>query len=175
MYENERIIDDRSSGNLKSCLGPEWRLITDKVMGGVSRGELGLDHYKGRDCLRMKGDVSTANNGGFLQIALSLTDAGDFDASAYAGIVIEVAGNDNFYNIHLRTSELVFPWQSYRSSFTATDDWQSIRIPFSAFVNYKTAQPFRADRLKRIGLVGIGRDFKAELYLASLRFYRVTD
>lgn len=175
MCMNDWLIDDRSSGNLKSSFGTEWRLITDNVMGGVSRGELGIDIYKDRNCLRMQGDVSTANNGGFVQISLSLADAGEFDASVFAGIVIDVAGNDEHYNIHLRTAELGFPWQSYRFSFMATGDWQSIRIPFVDFVNYKTELPFRADKLKRIGLVAIGRDFKADLYLASLRFYRMID
>jgi hypothetical protein len=99
---NDFIIDDRRSGNLKSNLGIEWRLVTDQVMGGISSGKLTLDIYRGRDCLRMQGDVSTENNGGFVQIALSLSDNDNFDASAFAGIVMEVAGNNEDYNIHFR-------------------------------------------------------------------------
>jgi Complex I intermediate-associated protein 30 (CIA30) len=45
---NDLIIDDRSSGNLKSNLGFEWRLVTDQVMGGVSSGQLTLDTYRGK-------------------------------------------------------------------------------------------------------------------------------
>ncbi len=165
------IIDDRTSGNLKSNLGIEWRLVTDQVMGGISTGKLTLDTYRGKDCLRMQGDVSTENNGGFVQIALSLSDENDFDASAFAGIVMEIAGNNEDYNIHFRTSDLWFPWQSYRAGFKATSDWQTIRIPFADLDAYKTSQKFRQNKLKRIGLVGIGRDFLADLCLASLRFY----
>jgi hypothetical protein len=168
---NDFIIDDRKSGNLKSNLGIEWRLVTDQVMGGISSGKLTLDTYRGRDCLHMRGDVSTENNGGFVQIALSLSDQDNFDASAFAGIVLEVAGNNEDYNIHFRTSDLWFPWQSYRASFKATSDWQTIRIPFADLDAYKTAQKFRQNKLKRIGLVGIGRDFLADLCLASIRFY----
>jgi len=40
----------------------------------------------------MRGDVSTANNGGFVQMALSLSDEDNFDASAFIGIILEVAG-----------------------------------------------------------------------------------
>lgn len=69
------------------------------------------------------------------------------------------------------TSDLWFPWQSYRASFKATSDWQTIRIPFSDLDAYKTSQKFRQNKLKRIGLVGIGRDFLADLCLASIRFY----
>jgi hypothetical protein len=171
VHANDLVIDDRSSGDLNSNLGLEWRLFTDTVMGGVSRGDLSIDIHEGRNCLRMQGDVSTENNGGFIQIALSLSRQEHFDASAYAGIEIEVAGNNELYNIHLRTAGLWFPWQSYRSSFTATKDWQIIRIPFTSFKPYKTTQKFRPNKLERIGVVGIGREFHADLCLASIRFY----
>ena len=167
----ELIIDDRSSGDLKSNLGVEWRLFTDTVMGGVSRGELSLDRYKGKGCLRMRGDVSTENNGGFVQIALDLDETGAFDASLYDGVELQVAGNNESYNIHFRTSGLWFPWQSYRFGFDATDDWQTVRIPFAELEAYKTDQVFKPNKLKRIGLVGIGRDFQADLCLASVKYY----
>ena len=133
VHANELVIDDRTSGDLNSNLGLEWRLFTDTVMGGVSSGNLSPDTYEGRDCLRMQGDVSTENNGGFVQIALSLSRQNHFDASAYTGIEIEVAGNNELYNIHLRTAGLWFPWQSYRSSFTATKDWQISQISIYEF------------------------------------------
>jgi hypothetical protein len=120
----------------------------------------------------MQGDVSTEQNGGFVQIALSLSDNSIFDASAFAGIEIEVAGNNEVYNVHFRTSGLWLPWQSYRYSFKATADWQTIRIPFAEVQAYKTTQTFRPDKLERVGLVAIGRDFRADLCLASMRFYR---
>jgi hypothetical protein len=168
---NDLVIDDRSSGDLNSNLGLEWRLFTDTVMGGISRGNLSLDTHEGRNCLRMQGDVSTDNNGGFVQIALPLSRQEHFDASAYAGIEMEVAGNNETYNIHLRTAGLWFPWQSYRSSFTATKDWQKIRVPFTSFKPYKTTKKFRPSKLERIGLVAIGREFHADMCLASISFY----
>jgi len=171
------IVDDRRSGDLRSNAGAKWRLITDGVMGGLSSGQLVLDDYRGKACLRMRGDVSTENNGGFLQVALSLTDIpgskkGVFDASDYSGVEIEVSGNDETYNIHFRTNGLWFPWQSYRASFDAHDRWQKIRIPFASLKPYKTTQKFSPEELIRIGVVAIGREFKADLCLASLRFYR---
>lgn len=167
------IIDDRSSGNLSANLGTQWRLVTDQVMGGVSNGELNLDDYKGRNCLCMRGNVSTDNNGGFVQIALNLTKDESFDASAYAGVELSVAGNNEPYNVHFRTTDLWLPWQSYRFTFKATTEWQTIRIPFADLEAYRTTTKFRQDKLKRIGLVGIGRDFKAELCVASIKFYAV--
>ncbi len=168
---NDLIIDDRMSDDLHSRLGLEWRLFTDQVMGGISSGQLTTDSYKDRKCLRMQGDVSTENNGGFVQIALSLSKLKHFDASAFSGIEIEIAGNNELYNLHLRTSGLWLPWQSYRASFWASEEWQKIRIPFSDFESYKTTQKFRQDKIKRIGLVAIGREFRADLCLASIKFY----
>lgn len=168
---NSLIIDDRSSGDLRSNLGEEWRLVTDDVMGGVSSGTINLHSYKARNCLRMQGDVSTENNGGFVQIALNLVESGSFDASAYDGIELEISGNNESYNIHLRTAGLWFPWQSYRSTFDATNDWQTVRIPFAELEAYKTSQSFNANKIKRIGIVAIGREFQADLCMASVKFY----
>ena len=167
----QHLIDDRSSGNLISSLGTEWRLVTDRVMGGVSRGSLTPHSHRGKPCLRLQGAVSTANNGGFVQMALPLAMDGSFDASAYTGIELEVAGNNEHYNLHLRTTSLWLPWQSYRAGFRATSEWQTLRIPFTELEPYRTSRDFRRDRLERIGLVAIGREFDADLCLAAIRFY----
>ena len=165
------VIDDRSNDDVTSNLGTRWQLVTDNVMGGLSQGRLTLDRYKDKNCLRMRGDVTTENNGGFVQIALPLSDQDVFDASAYSGVEIEVAGNDESYNIHFRTGDLWFPWQSYRSSFSATSEWQTYRIPFAELEKYKSSNSFSPHKLKRIGLVAIGREFQADLCLAAIRFY----
>lgn len=168
---NLLVIDDRSNNDLTSNLGTKWRLVTDGVMGGLSQGQLTLDEYKGKSCLRMRGDVTTENNGGFVQIALPLAEENVFDASAYTGIEIEVAGNNEAYNIHFRTDELWFPWQSYRYSFKAESDWKTYRIAFSELEKYKTTHKFSSQEIKRLGLVAIGREFKADLCVAGIRFY----
>ena len=169
-HEN-MVIDDRSSNDTTSNLGTKWRLVTDNVMGGLSEGQLTLDTYKEKACLRMRGDVTTENNGGFVQIALPLSED-IFDASDYTGIEIRVAGNEEEYNIHFRTDELWFPWQSYRYTFRAESDWKTYRIPFSRLEKYKTFLNFDASEIKRIGLVAIGRKFTSDVCLASIGFYR---
>lgn len=168
---DELIIDDRTNHDLTSNLTTRWRLITDTVMGGVSSGTLKPDTHNDKSCLRMTGDVSTDNNGGFVQMSLSLAHDETFDASAYDGVELEVAGNNERYNIHFRTDGLWFPWQSYRASFNADTNWQKIRIPFSELEAYRTFHAFRPDKLERLGLLAIGREFQADLCLASIRFY----
>jgi hypothetical protein len=169
---SEFIIDDRSKDDLSTQTGLQWRLLTDGVMGGVSAGQLVPDRYLDRKCLRLSGDVSTHNNGGFIQMTLDLAANGIFDASSWDGVAIEVAGNDQTYNLHLRTAGLMFPWQSYRASFAVTGQWQHIRIAFSSLAPYRTTRVFHSDRIQRLGLVAIGREFTADLRLADLRLYR---
>lgn len=81
-------------------------------MGGVSDGSLLAHSYKDKS----------------------------FDASANNSIELEVAGNNESYNLHVRTTDLWLPWQSYRSSFIVTQDWQTIRIPFSSIEPYLAQQ-----------------------------------
>ncbi len=144
-----------------------WRLVTDGVMGGVSRGTLTAEEIDGRRCLALRGRVSTENNGGFIQLALDLDDALR-DATAYDGIRLDVIGNAESYNVHLRTADLWLPWQSYRASFTAPESWSSVFLPFDGFEPYKTGAELRLDRLRRIGIVAIGRDFDADVCIGSV-------
>ncbi len=166
------VIDDRSSGGLPASAGGEWRLVTDGVMGGRSSGELLIERHLDRDCLRLRGMVSTANRGGFVQMALDLAAGKPFDASAYTGVYLEVAGNGEGYNLHLRTGDLWLPWQSYRAGFVADREWRRVRIPFTAFDAYRTGSRFDPGRLLRVGVVAIGREFAADLCLGELGLYR---
>lgn len=172
MADDLLIIDDRRTGDYRSPLGTSWRLITDQVMGGVSDGRLTLDTIDNRACLRLHGDVRLENRGGFLQAALDIKDTPAFDASEYQGILLEVAGNNEAYNLHLRTDDVWLPWQAYRASFQAPAGWHTIRLPFTEFIGYRIGSPLNLQQLERIGIVAIGRAFKADLCVASLALYR---
>lgn len=150
----------------------DWRLVTDVVMGGVSRGSIARETIGGRAAVRMRGEVSTANNGGFVQIALDLaSQTGPFDAGGFTGLEIDVLGNDESYGVHLRTTDLTRPQQSYRQSFVATPAWQTLQFPFAQFAPHRIDMPLDVRRLKRIGLVAIGRDFIADLAVARLAVF----
>ncbi|WP_209262267.1 CIA30 family protein [Thiorhodococcus minor] len=119
--------------------------------------------------------MSTENNGGFVQMALDLADGEALDASSYAGLEIEVFGNGERYNAHLRTTDTRLPWQAYRASFSAEPQWRRLLLPFSDFAPHRIDQPLRRDRLRRLGLVAIGRPFTAELCVARVALYRGDD
>lgn len=170
--ETLQIIDERNTGDYRATLGTEWRLVTDGVMGGVSSGKLLLEVKEGRHCLNLRGKVSLDNNGGFIQAALSLAPDGNYDASSFSGLLIDVYGNNQSYNIHLRTSDLWLPWQAYRQSFNATSEWQTYRLPFAGFDAYRTTTRLNVKKLKRIGVVAIGREFDADICIGRMAFYR---
>lgn len=149
-----------------------WRLVTDSVMGGVSRGAIAQAELGGRKAICMCGNVSIDNNGGFIQLALDLaSETGSFDAGGFTGLEIDVLGNQERYSVHLRTAEIVRPQQSYRQSFLAAQDWQTLQLPFVQFRPHRTDIPINTTRLSRIGLVAIGREFTAKLAIARLAFY----
>jgi hypothetical protein len=166
------VIDDRSSGDYSTGTGGEWRLVTDTVMGGVSNGQLTVEEIDGRRCLRLRGEVRTENNGGFIQAALDLETQRVRDASAFDGVVIDVYGNDETYSLHLRQDGLWLPWQAFRASFTAPPEWQTHYLPFEQFLPHKTSAALKPDRLKRIGVVAIGRAFSADLCVGRIGYYR---
>ena len=166
------IIDDRGSGDYATGQGVDWRLVTDNVMGGVSAGQLNAGEIDARPCLRLRGNVSTENNGGFIQAALDLTTEQLRDASAYDGIVIDVHGNGESYNLHLRQDGLWLPWQAFRASFPTSPEWRTRYLPFADFRPHATRAALKPDRLKRIGLVAIGRDFAADICLGRIGYYR---
>jgi hypothetical protein len=164
-------IDDLSQEPPIAAIGSPWRLVTDQVMGGVSKGSMFREVVAGRAAILMRGDVSLQNNGGFIQIALDLSPRGGVaDASAWGGIELDVFGNGQEYGVHLRTDALARPWQSYRQAFIASAEWRTVQLPFDRFVPYRTEARLDTHRLLRIGLVAIGRAFSADLAVGGLRF-----
>lgn len=144
-----------------------WELVSDQVMGGVSTGTLTLEDVAGRRALHMVGEVSLENDGGFLQIARDMAPAG-----GWTGVAVTVLGPPASYNLHLRTTALERPWQSFRASFDTTGAWQTVNVPFHALTPHRTRRAFEPERLCRLGLVAIGRAFCADLSVARLGLMR---
>jgi hypothetical protein len=148
-----------------------WRCFTDAVMGGASVGTLADAEIAGRSCLHLTGMVSLDNNGGFIQASVDLSESGCFDASAYQGVEIDIYGNGETYNLHLRTLDTHLVWQSYRASFQTQARWQRVRLAFSDFTPHRITTPLNKSRLRRVGVVAIGRVMQADIAIANLGFY----
>jgi hypothetical protein len=95
-------------------------------MGGLSTGKFIVEKVDGVMCYRMTGDVTTKNNGGFIQIRAKLSP--EINSKDYDGVYVKVYGNEKNYNLHLRTGLTLAPWQYYIKSVglvAGFDDFKS--------------------------------------------------
>ncbi|MFO6464346.1 CIA30 family protein [Jannaschia sp. KMU-145] len=149
-------------------LEPDWGYVADTVMGGVSEGRATRESVAGRDAVRLTGEVSTENNGGFIQMATPVPR----DVSGWTGIELDVIGNGETYEMRLRTEGMTRPWQSFRAEFAAPPDWTTIRLPFDAFEANRTDIVWDPAGLRRIGVLAVGREFTVDIAVAGMRLYR---
>ena len=159
------MIDDfQSAGNER------WEFISDQVMGGVSTGKMLFKNQDIDGYLHLTGNVSTKNQGGFIQARTSLKNVLTNDIT---GIKIRAKGNDTKYYLHLRTNGTILPWHYYQAEFNVQENWSDISIPL---INFKKSGGFLRNKikpksLKSIGIVAYGRDHIADLSVSLLSFY----
>lgn len=166
------LIDDFSREEA-SALGTRWQAFTDRVMGGLSNGRASYETIEGKRCLRLRGEVSLENQGGFVQAALPLAkEDGALDASGYRGVRLWVRGNGTVYYVHLRTGDSRLPWQYYAAEFEAGPDWRQVDIPFSAFAPENLSRALDTRILKRLAVVAAKKAFSADVAVARIEFYR---
>jgi len=138
-----------------------WRFASDRVMGGISDGQAGLGVENGISFAQLRGTVSTANNGGFIQIRQDLASPLPTDAS---GIKLRMRGNGATYYIHLRPKASRRPWQYYQAAFESSESWQEVTLSWSAFQPQGglTAR-FSPEDILSLGIVAYGADYEANL------------
>jgi len=154
--------------------GRYWRFVTDGVMGGVSRGKVRFERDGEKSFVRMTGDVSTANNGGFIQMRASISFAGlPDDGARLSGIRLMTRGNGERYYIHIRTTDNRRPWHYYAGSFQTDADWSQVEIPFASFRHSNGMLPSipSPQDMISLGIVAYGRDYKADISVSELAFY----
>lgn len=161
---------DRLQTPGRSELDTAWQPVTDRVMGGRSDITATVETLADSLCYRMRGTVSTANNGGFVQLALPLTTqrGAPLNASDRTGIRLRALGNGETYAIHLRTSQNRAPWDYFTAEFTPGAEWEWIDLPFTSFVSSRGSRTLDSAALVRLAVVGIGRDFSADLAVSAL-------
>jgi len=169
------VLDDFSIDRVQptsdSSLGA-WRAFSDRVMGGVSEGTAAFEQVQDRRALRLRGTVSLAQNGGFLQVARVLDSDGPsgFDARAYDGLLLDVCGVPGPYFVHLRTSDTRAPWQYYAAPLTVSTSWHEVQLLWSAFTPSALRAPLAIDRLQRIGIVAAQAAFHADIAVSRIAF-----
>ena len=159
------LIDD-----FQSKPEQHWSFFTDTVMGGVSRGSVKFETENGNAFAKLTGSVSTANNGGFIQIRRNLDSV---PPEEIRGLRLKVKGNNQRYFIHVRTSGTVLPWQYYQAPFDASPDWREVRLDLSAFkpsgsMLRKTIKP---KSMRSVAIVAYGRDHNADVQVSEIGYF----
>ena len=164
--DNEKMIID----DLSNPQNNQWVFFTDRVMGGVSRGDLTYNLDKKQNFYKMQGNVSTANNGGFIQFRTNIKDLPGID---FNGIRIMVRGNNQEYYIHIRTNLTPLPWQYYQTKFKVNEKWEIVEIPFNQFSKSNFYQPgsFKSKDIRTLAIVAYGKDYDANIDLGLIEFY----
>ena len=146
-----------------------WSYVSDRVMGGVSDGGASLLSEDGQSFARLAGEVSTANNGGFIQIRTALPGLPE----GTTALRLTVRGNGETYAVHLRTRGIRAPWLYHAASFTAPADWTTIDLPLAGFSSERLPGPPLPEEVTSLGIVAYGADYTARLDIA--RIEAVTD
>tara|TARA_Y100001970_G_scaffold256526_1_gene334308 strand:- start:37 stop:534 length:498 start_codon:yes stop_codon:yes gene_type:complete len=164
------ILDNLSNPGI-TVLGTQWQFFTDRVMGGRSSGDVEIATLKDKKCYRMTGNVTTENNGGFIQMRVAL----DYQIAQknFEGIKLNVLGNKNDYSIHIKTKFTKLYSQYYSASFNTTTEWSDIKIPFINFKKSTSYQPtnFNFQQIRTIGVVAAWKNFIADIALSEIGFY----
>ena len=148
-----KVID-----NLKDVRA-DWVPFSDQVMGGISEVNAFELEEDGISFYRLEGNVSTENNGGFIQVRAEV----NLRNKNFEGIRIKVRGNNNEYYMHLRSPRML-PWNYYTSKFYASEEWQVIDLPLSSFEYSRDAsKSFNSSKMKSIGIVAFGKDFEMDV------------
>ena len=161
MTSYSKVID-----NLED-IRAEWVPFSDQVMGGISEVNAYELEENGVSFYRLEGNVSTENNGGFIQVRAEV----NLRNKNFEGIRIKVRGNNNEYYMNLRSPRML-PWNYYTSKFYASEEWQVIDLPLSSFEYSRDAsKSFNSSKMKSIGIVAFGKDFFAQVDIAGVEFY----
>ncbi|MGX9353956.1 CIA30 family protein [Roseobacteraceae bacterium S113] len=145
-----------------------WRYVADGVMGGVSEGQAQLIQTDRGPAMQLTGQVSTQNNGGFIQVRRDVPP----QPTGTDALTLTVRGNGATYTIFLRTTRATRPWHSYRAQFVAGPEWQDITLPFSAFSAQGRPLPdeIAPAEIRSIGIAAYGAEFEADLTVSEIGF-----
>ena len=156
-----------------ASLASSWESVGDRVMGGVSSGQL-VPLAGGWAAFR--GEVLLENGGGFASVRSA---PGPFDLSAHEGLLLEARGDGRTYKLSVRTD----PWSdgvSYQVRFATRPGEGAVhRLPFVDFRPTWRGRPvpgaplLEPARVCSFGLlVGDRQVGPFHLEIAAIRAYR---
>ena len=168
---------------IEPLMAKEWKFQSDQVMGGVSQGDVSLVQDGDMFFFRLTGDVSTRNNGGFVQFRskvslfnkpemFQLIHNANKVGQELEGVRLKVRGNGERYHVMIRTYSTWSPSDYYYHTFDTSIDWQQVDLPFSEFRRSKSGEmDLGADQMRDFAVVAYGRDFKSDVSVSNVSFY----
>ena len=153
--------------------GKYWQYVSDRVMGGVSDGKVTLEQDGEMFYARLTGNVSTRNNGGFIQLRSGVSfKNSEKDGKNLQGVRLNVRGNGETYEIHITTNDRVYRGDYYSATFKADSDWKMIDLPFNKFKRKRSNNAkLDAKNITRFGIVAYGREYVSDVSVSTLEFY----
>ena len=168
---------------IEPAMAKEWKYLSDQVMGGVSEGGTTLLQDGDLYYLRLTGDVSTRNNGGFVQFRskislfnkpemFQLIHKADKDGEGLEGVRLNVRGNGETYHVMIRTYFTWSPSDYYYHTFDTSPNWQQVDLPFKKFKSSKYRERgLEVDQIRDFAVVAYGRDFQSDVSVSEISFY----
>ena len=102
IFNSKSIAAEDLSFPFNADSGRYWQYVSDRVMGGVSDGKVILEQDGEMYYVRLTGNVSTRNNGGFIQLRTGISFANsEKDGKNLQGVRLNVRGNGETYDIHI--------------------------------------------------------------------------
>ena len=149
-----------------------WQYISDQTMGGISNGQAILEKNGEIFFARLIGNVSTANNGGFIQLRSTLSFVNLIDEDkVLKGVRLNTRGNGETYHIFIRTSETRSYSDFYYATFIANNDWKVVDLPFTTFNHRFSNQSLDGSDIRTFAIVAYGRDFFSDVSVSDIIFY----
>ncbi|MBF96941.1 MAG: hypothetical protein CFH34_01556 [Alphaproteobacteria bacterium MarineAlpha9_Bin4] len=144
-----------------------WEFITDQVMGGVSSGNYKVLIEDNVSFIRMTGNVSLKNNGGFIQVRKIMDETKNIN---FKEIILNARGNNSEYYLHIRTKFTLLPWQYYQAKFSVTSMWENYHLNLKDFKRSGVLLPKKINsrNIKSIALVAFGREHNVQLDVSNI-------
>ncbi len=153
--------------------GKYWQYVSDRVMGGISDGQVNLERDGEMYYARLTGNVSTRNYGGVIQLRTGISFANsEKDGKNLQGLRLNVRGNGETYEIHITTNDRTYRGDYYSATFKADFDWKMIDLPFNKFKRKRSNNTkLDAQNITRLGIVAYGREYVADISVSTIEFY----
>lgn len=162
----ERLVDVYLA---RQYIASPWTPISDQVMGGVSTAVLRQCERDNSICTCLTGRTSLENNGGFVQMKLDIEPS--WSGADYQGVFIELCGVAHEYNLHVKTSQLDKPWQSFRSALQVNGQWTRFVVPYDQLHAHRTTAELEPATIKSVAVVAIGAAFDVDVCVRRFGFF----